>query len=97
MIKTLTVLVLASALTTSANAGPGGKGKGNGNLGHRAQGHAALLQKYDANKDGKLDEKERAAISKEDRAKMGRHGKGPGKGGPGPGKGGKGKGKAGAN
>lgn len=88
MIKTLTVLVLASALTITANAGPGGKGKGK--RGHRGQVPAELLQKYDKNNDGKLDEQERAAVSDEDRAKLGaHHGKGRGKGGkgaPGPGK-----------
>jgi hypothetical protein len=95
MIKTLTVLVLASALTITANAGPGGKGKGK--RGQRGQVPAELLQKYDKNNDGKLDEQERAAVSEEDKAKLGgHHGKGGGKGGKG-GKGGPGPGKAAAN
>ncbi len=78
MIKTLTVLVLASALTITANAAPGGKGKGK--RGQRGQVPAELLQKYDKNNDGKLDEQERAAVSEEDKAKLGHHGKRGGKG-----------------
>ena len=91
MIKTLTALVLASALTITANANPAGKGKGK--RGQRGQVPAELLQKYDKNSDGKLDEQERAAVSEEDKAKLGHHGKGRGKGG----KGGPGPGKAEAN
>jgi hypothetical protein len=82
MIKTITALVLASAFTITANADPGGKGRGK--RGQRGQVHAELLQKYDKNSDSKLDEQERAAMSEEDRAKLGHHGR----------RGGKGKGKA---
>jgi hypothetical protein len=78
MIKTLTVLVLAGALTITANAGPGGKGKGK--RGQRGAVPAELLTKYDKNNDGKLDEQERAAVSEEDKAKLGQNGKGKGKG-----------------
>jgi hypothetical protein len=87
MIKTLTVLVIASALTITANAHPGGKGK----RGQRGQIPAELLQKYDKNNDGTLDEAERAVVNEEDKANLGGHhgkgrGKGAGKGGPGAGK-----------
>jgi hypothetical protein len=90
MIKTLTVLVIASALSITANAHPGGKGTGK--RGQRGQIPAELLQKYDKNNDGALDEAERAVVNEEDKAKLGgHHGKGRGgKGGRGPGKGGKG-------
>jgi hypothetical protein len=95
MIKTLTVLALASALTVTATAHPGGKGKGK--RGQRGRVPAEMLQKYDTNNDGKLDEQERAAVSEEDKAERGgHHGKGRGKGGKGPGKGGRGQGRAAA-
>ena len=97
MIKTLAVLILVSTLTITANAHPGGKGK-RGQGGQRGRIPAELLQKHDKNNDGKLDEQERAAVSEEDRARLGvHHGKGRGKGGKGHGKGGPGRGKAAAD
>lgn len=85
MIKTLTVVlgILAMAIPANADEKGKGKGKGDGKRGEpTAEQKAArdeIIKKYDKNGDGKLDEQERAAVSEEDRAKMG-HGGGKGKG-----------------
>jgi hypothetical protein len=80
MLKTLIPILAISALALTANAedAPKGKGEGKGK-GKRGEVPAELLKKYDKNGDGKLDDQERAAISAEDRAKMGGKGKGKGK------------------
>jgi Ca2+-binding EF-hand superfamily protein len=81
MLKTLIPILAISALALTANAedAPKGKGEGKGK-GKRGEVPAELLKKYDKNGDGKLDDQERAAISAEDRAKMGGKGKGKGRG-----------------
>lgn len=77
MIKTLAITLGILAMASPADAH--GKGKGKGKRG--GQPPAELIAKYDKNADGKLDEAERAAVSDEDRAKLGGHrGKGKGKG-----------------
>lgn len=83
MIKTLTITLGILAMAIPANANP--KGKGGGKRGEptaeQKAARAALVAKYDKNGDGTLDEAERAAVSEEDRAKLGgHHGKGKGKG-----------------
>jgi hypothetical protein len=59
----ITGLLLAGFLTFSATAEAKNKG------GKKAI-KAAMLEKYDTNKDGKLSKKERAAMSPEDAAKF---------------------------
>lgn len=77
MIKTLAITLGILAMAIPASAHP--KGKGGGRRG--GQPPAELVAKYDKNGDGTLDEAERAAVSDEDRAKLGgHHGKGKGKG-----------------
>jgi hypothetical protein len=84
MIKTLAITLGILALAIPASAHP--KGKGGGKRGEptaeQKATRAELVAKYDKNGDGQLDEAERAAVSDEDRAKLGgHHGKGKGKGG----------------
>jgi hypothetical protein len=84
MIKTLAITLGILAMAIPANAHP--KGKGGGRRGEptaeQKAARAELVAKYDKNGDGTLDEAERAAVSDEDRAKLGggHHGKGKGKG-----------------
>ncbi|HWI57617.1 MAG TPA: hypothetical protein VNZ22_10355 [Bacillota bacterium] len=59
---------LACALAITANAAPGNKGQ------KLTDEQKALMkemvEKYDTNKDGKLDKEERAKMSKEDKKKL---------------------------
>lgn len=76
MNKLLVALCIISALSIAAHAGEKGKekNKGEGKRPEMTAGQKAfqkeLTEKYDANKDGKLDKEERAKISEEDKAKM---------------------------
>ena len=101
MTKTLLFAFGIGLLAVTINAEPAAKGKGDGKGkagGKPSPEMMAIMKKYDTNGDKKLDEKERASISDEDKAALAkmREGKGGpgGKGGP-DGKGGKG-GKGGA-
>jgi len=62
MIKTLLLTLGICLLSVSANAKGAGKGGGPG--GHPPSEMKELLKKYDKNKDGKLDEGERASMTK---------------------------------
>lgn len=100
------LLVLAAALTLNAQEGPKGPPPQGGPQGGRPprphlteeqkKQRDALVQKYDVNKDGKLDKEERLKVSDEDRKLLrsfgppgGRPGKPPGDGPKGPSKEGK--------
>ena len=75
MKKLLTVICLTGALALVAQTAEakGDKGKSGEAKGVKKE----LLEKYDTNKDGKLDKEEKAKISEEDKAKFGKsHGKG---------------------
>ena len=61
---TMAALVFACSLTASA-----GQGKHKLSPEQKAL-RKEMLEKYDTNKDGKLDKKERAKISKEDQEKL---------------------------
>ncbi len=69
MKKTLIAALLASALIASVQAGEG-KGKKHAVSPELKALHKQLLEKYDTNKDGKLDKDEKAKISKADRGRM---------------------------
>ena len=69
MKKTLIAALLASALVASVQAGEG-KGKKHEGSPEQKALHKQMLEKYDTNKDGKLDKDERAKMSKEDREKL---------------------------
>ena len=78
-----TLLALLTALSVSAQDGP--KGPPPGNRPPRPQlteeqkaQRAALVAKYDANKDGKLDKEERTKISEDDRKLLRSFGPPPG-------------------
>ncbi|MEZ5388014.1 MAG: hypothetical protein R3F13_21105 [Prosthecobacter sp.] len=100
--KTLLTTFSVALLAVAANAEPPAKGEGAGKGkgppgGRPPQEVIAIMKKYDTNGDKKLDEKERAAMSDEDKATLAKFRERMGKGGP-PGKGkgepkGKGKGK----
>ena len=62
LITILTVALCAVALTASAAKGKKGKGQ--------TEEQKALLEKYDANKDGTIDSEEKAKASDEDKAKI---------------------------
>ncbi len=61
LIAVLTVALCAVAITASA------ADKGKKKL---TEEQKALLEKYDTNKDGKLDKNERAAVTGDDKAKL---------------------------
>jgi Ca2+-binding EF-hand superfamily protein len=63
--KTLLTLALVALCSIAFNASAAKAGKGK--VSDEAK---ALLEKYDTNKDGKLDKKERAAVSGDDKAKL---------------------------
>lgn len=93
MTKTLVFAFGVGLLAATINAEPDAKGKGKGDgkgKGKPSPEMMEIMKKYDTNGDKKLDEKERASISEEDKAALAkmREGKG-GKGGT-DGKGGKG-------
>lgn len=75
MKKLLVALCVTSALAVAAHAGDETKEKKHEGT-HPAPSaeqsalQKQLLEKYDANKDGKIDKEERAKISAEDKAKM---------------------------
>ena len=71
LLVAIAVLVCAAFLTVSA-----GQGKDKLTPEQKAL-RKEMIEKYDANKDGKLDKKERAKISKEDRERMEKAGLGP--------------------
>ena len=94
MTKALLFAFGIGLLAVTINAEPQAKGKGDGKgKGKPSPEMMAIMKKYDTNGDKKLDEKERASISDEDKAALAkmREGKGGpgGKGSP-DGKGGKG-------
>ena len=77
------LLVLTAALSLNAQEGP--KGPPPGNRPPRPQlteeqkaQRAALVAKYDANKDGKLDKEERTKVSEDDRKLLRSFGPPPG-------------------
>lgn len=69
MKKIAIAILLASALVATVQAGEG-KGKKHEASPELKALHKQLLEKYDTNKDGKLDKDERAKMSKEDREKL---------------------------
>lgn len=78
MKKTLVALCFACALALVANAqdkseGKKPEGKKPAPTAEQKEARKALLEKYDTNKDGKLDKEERAKISKEEMEKAGYH------------------------
>ena len=76
MKKLLVALCVTSALAIAAHAADEGKekkkgeGKGPAMTEEQKALRKEMLEKYDANKDGKLDKEEKAKISDEDKAKM---------------------------
>lgn len=70
----MTVLCFTCALAVAAQAAEGTETKkkhqGKPATAERKAIQKEILEKYDANKDGKLDKQERAKISTEDKAKM---------------------------
>ena len=75
MLKYFTLLLLTLSLTANAQNGPKGPPKGDHRPKHeltetQKKLQTELLQKYDANKDGKLDREEREKVSQEDRKKL---------------------------
>jgi hypothetical protein len=70
--KKLFVAVCAlCALTLALNAAEDGpKKKGNGPTPEQKALRKEMIEKYDTNKDGKLDKEEKAKMSEEDKAKM---------------------------
>ena len=71
LLVVIAVLVCAVCLTASA-----GQGKHKLTPEQKAL-RKEMLQKYDTNKDGKLDKRERAKMSKEDRERLQKAGLGP--------------------
>jgi len=73
MKKSLIALCITCALVLVARADDEKKaeaGKKNEATPEQKAARKAMIDKYDTNKDGKLDEAERAKISEEDKAKM---------------------------
>lgn len=75
MLKYFTLLLIALSLTVNAQDGPKGPPKGDRPPKHeltetQKKLQTELLQKYDTNKDGKLDRTEREKVSQEDRKKL---------------------------
>lgn len=76
MKKLLVALCITSALALAAHAAEEGKekkkgeGKGPALTEEQKALRKEMLEKYDANKDGKIDKEERANISAEDKEKM---------------------------
>lgn len=74
MKKLLIALCVTTAIAITANAGETkkeGAGKKHPQLTEdQKTTRKALLEKYDTNKDGKLDKEERAKVSTEDKAKL---------------------------
>jgi len=76
MKKLLVALCITSAIAIAAHAADEGKEKKKGEGKHpemTAEQKALrkeMLEKYDANKDGKIDKDERAKVSEEDKSKM---------------------------
>ena len=77
MKKLLVALCLTCVLAVDANAAE--KGKHPALTDEQKAARKELLEKYDANKDGKLDKDEMAKISAEERAKAGYPAGGKGK------------------
>ena len=67
---------LSSALVRAADTDPGAKKRQRPTEEQRKL-RKELLDKYDTNKDGKLDKEERAKVSKEDQARLEKAGMGP--------------------
>jgi hypothetical protein len=77
------LLVLAAAFTLNAQEGPKGPPPGNRPprpklTEEQKKQRTALIAKYDANKDGKLDKEERTKVSDDDRKLMRSFGPPPG-------------------
>jgi hypothetical protein len=73
MKKCLIALCITGALTLAAYADEDNKsetGKKNAATPEQKAARKALIDKYDTNKDGKIDKDERAKISEEDKAKL---------------------------
>ena len=68
------MLGLVCAFTLTTNAAEGEKHKATP---EEKAARKEMLEKYDTNKDGKLDKEERAKISAEDKEKMEKAGLGP--------------------
>ena len=69
MKKIALAILLASALVATVQAGEG-KGKKHEASPEQKAVHKQMLEKYDTNKDGKLDKDEKAKMSKEDKEKL---------------------------
>ncbi len=69
LLKSAAFAVVALSLVMSPLTAQAAKAKKNNNGGGR---RAAMLAKYDTNKDGKLDKAERAKMTPEDAAKVGK-------------------------
>ena len=69
MKETAIAILLASALVATVQAGEGKEKKHAPSPELKAL-HKQMLEKYDTNKDGKLDKEERAKMSKEDKEKL---------------------------
>jgi len=67
----LTAVVAAFVTSLTVGAAEGAKKQ---LTPEQKEARKALLEKYDTNKDGKLDKDERAKMSPEDKAKLGQHG-----------------------
>jgi hypothetical protein len=70
MKKLLTVLCCTCALALAANAQDAGTKKKTELTDEQKAVKKEMTEKYDANKDGKLDKEERGKMSAEDKAKM---------------------------
>jgi len=70
MKKILTVLSIACALALTANADDKDHKKDHKSHAGQKELKKAMREKYDTNKNGKLDKEERAKISTEDKEKM---------------------------
>lgn len=79
MKKLLTVLCLTCAFALVSQAAPKEGKKREAPTAEQKAARKALLEKYDTNKDGKLDKDERAKITEEERKKAGYAKKGEGK------------------
>ena len=80
MKKLLIALCITCALTLAVRAEEAKEGKKkDAPTAEQKAARKALLEKYDANKDGKLDKDERAKITEEERKKAGYAKKGEGK------------------
>jgi hypothetical protein len=70
ILVTIAGVLCATAIAVHADDAAAGKKKGHKMTDEQKQVMKDMLEKYDTNKDGKLDKEERAKISAEDKEKM---------------------------